>query len=80
MKLEEGLNAAQAAAFLQISQSVISRWAQKKDTIQASDGKKLRKSSCSGKNGLLKNVEVELLEFIEEWRQKGFNVNRFTLP
>jgi hypothetical protein len=51
---------------------VISRWAQKKDTIQASDGKKLRKSSCSGKNGLLKNVESELLEFI-------IDVNRFTL-
>ena len=79
MKLEEGLNAAQAAAFLQISPSVISRWAQKKDTIQASDAKKLRKSSCAGKNGLLKNVESELLEFIDEWRQKGFDVNRFTL-
>jgi transposase len=79
MRLEEGLNASQAAAFLQISPSVISRWAQKKDIIQASDMKKLSKSSYSGKNGLLKGVEAELLEFIEEWCQKGFDVNRFTL-
>ena len=24
-------------------------------------------------------MEAELLEFVEEWRQKGFDVNRFTL-
>ncbi len=35
MKLEEGLNAAQAASSLQISPALISRWAQKKDAIQA---------------------------------------------
>ena len=77
MKLEEGLNAAQAASSLQISPSVISRWAQKKDMIQAADGKKM--SAATGYSGLLKGVEAELLEFVEEWRQKGFDVNRFTL-
>jgi hypothetical protein len=56
MKLKEGLNAAQAASLLQISPSVISRWAQKKDTIQASNGKKL--SMSPGYNGLLKGVEL----------------------
>ena len=30
-------------------------------------------------SGLLKGVEAELLEFVEEWRQKGFDVNRYTL-
>ena len=77
MKLEEGLNAAQAASALQISPSLISRWDQKKEDLQASDGKKL--SAAPGYRGLLKDVEAELLEFVEEWRQKGFDVNRFTL-
>ena len=77
MKLEEGMNAAQAASALQISPSIISRWAQKKDAIQAGDGKKM--SGASGYSGLLKGVEAELLEFVEEWRQKGFDVNRYTL-
>ena len=39
MKVEEGLNAAQAALALQISPSLISRWDQKKEDLQASDGK-----------------------------------------
>jgi hypothetical protein len=77
MKLEEGLNAAQAASALQISPSLISRWDQKKEDLQASDGKKM--SAAPGYRGLLKDVEAELLEFIEEWRQKGFDVNRYTL-
>ena len=77
MRLEEGLNAVEAASVLQISHSVISRWAKKKDTIQAADGNKL--SAGSGYSGLLKGVEAELLEFVEEWRQKGFDVNRYTL-
>ena len=41
MRFEEGLNAVEAASVLQISPSVISRWAQKKDVIQAGDGKKM---------------------------------------
>ena len=77
MKLEEGLNAAQAASSLQISPSVISRWAQKKDTIQACAGQKM--STSPGYNGLLHSVEAELLGFVEEWRQKGFDMNRYTL-
>ncbi len=36
-------------------------------------------SAGSGYSGLLKGVEAELLEFVEEWRQKGFDVNRYTL-
>ena len=41
MRLEKGLNDVEAASVLQISHSVISRWAKKKDTIQAADGNKL---------------------------------------
>ncbi len=76
-KLEEGLNAAQAASSLQIDPSLLSRWAQKKDTIQGSSGSKL--TASSGHTGLLTDVQAELLAFVEEWRQKGFDVNRFTL-
>jgi hypothetical protein len=77
LKFNEGFNAAQAASALQICPSIISRWAQKKEDLQASDGKKM--SAAPGYRGLLKDVEAELLEFIEEWRQKGFDVNRYTL-
>ena len=76
-KLEEGLNAAQAASSLQIDPSLLSRWAQKKDTIQGSSGSKL--TASPGHTGLLTDVQAELLAFVEEWRQKGFDVNRFTL-
>ncbi len=53
--------------------SVISHWAQKKDMIQASNGKKM--SMAMGYNGLLKGVEAKLLEFVKEWCQKEFDVN-----
>jgi hypothetical protein len=74
LKFNEGLNAAQAASSLQIFPSIISRWAQKKEDLQASDGKKM--SAAPGYRGLLKDVEAGLLEFVEEWHQKGFDVNR----
>ena len=36
-------------------------------------------SEHTGPNSLLHDIELDLLNFIEEWRQKGFDVNRFTL-
>ena len=32
-----------------------------------------------GYGGLLKDIETKLVGYVEEWRQKGFEVNRFAL-
>ena len=36
-------------------------------------------SEHTGPNSVLHDIELDLLNFIEEWRQKGFDVYRFTL-
>ena len=80
LQADEGLNVVDAASVLQVDPACLSRWVKAKDDLQANPkttGNKL--SMHEGPVGILKDIEMDLLNYIEEWRQKGFEVNRFTL-
>ena len=77
--MEERMTQSQAADVLKVNQSCISRWAKKKDELLANPKKSNKMSDHKGHLSMLADIEKDLLNFIEEWRQKGFDVNRFTL-
>ena len=76
--MEERMSQAEAAQALKVDASCISRWAKKKDEL-ANPKTSKKMSDHKGHASMLHDIEKDLLNFIEEWRQKGFNVNRFTL-
>ena len=76
LRQDENLNLAQATAPVQVDPSVIYRWLH--DPLNPK--KEASKMSLHpGPTSLVSNIEKGLLNFIEEWRQKGFEVNCFTL-
>jgi hypothetical protein len=79
LQTEQHFSLTLAAQFVQIAPPVICRWAKKAQELQC-DSKKAGKMSChAGPASLVDDIEEALLNFIDEWRQKGFEVNRFTL-
>ena len=79
LMVEHRMTQAQAADVLRVDTSCLTRWAQKKDELGAEPKKMHKLSEHTGPNSVLHDIELDLLNFIEEWRQKGFDVNRFTL-
>ncbi len=79
LMVENRMTQAQAADVLRVDTSCLTRWAQKKDELGAEPKKMHKLSEHTGPNSVLHDIELDLLNFIEEWRQKGFDVNRFTL-
>ncbi len=79
LMLDNGMTQAQAADVLCVDTSCLTRWAQKKDELGAEPKKMHKLSEHTGHNSLLHNIKLDLLNFIKEWRQKGFDVNRLTL-
>ena len=68
-----------AAAVLQINPTCLCRWAQKKVDLIVNPNKSKKISKHTGPTSVLADIELDLLNYIEEWRQKGFDVNRFIL-
>jgi len=79
LRAEEHLNLTQAAEFVQIAPPVICRWAKKIEELQSDPKKAGKMAFHGGPASLVDDIEQDLLDFIKEWRQKGFEVNRFTL-
>ena len=80
LRTDNHLNLTQAAQCVQIAPPVLCRWVKKIEELQ-SDPKKAGKMAChSGPSSLVDDIlQQDLLDFIEEWRQKGFEVNLFTI-
>ena len=80
LQADEGLNLVDAASVLRVDPACLSHWVKAKNDLQANPkttGNKL--SMHEGPVGILKDIEMDLINYIEEWRQKGFEANRFTL-
>ncbi len=75
----EGFSQSRAGAVLKIDPSCLSRWAKRKDDFLAEDHRTSKFSDHTGPVSIFTDIEKDLLDYIEEWRQKGFDVNRFTL-
>jgi hypothetical protein len=77
---DEGMTQAQAGAVLKVDPACLTRWAQKKgDFLENIKETKTKMSDHQGPISVFADIEKDLLNYIEEWRQKGFDVNRFTL-
>jgi hypothetical protein len=68
-----------AATVLQVDPSCLTWWAQNKDDLKANSKAGSNLLLHSGLLGILKDIEMGLLNYIEEWQQKEFEVNHFTL-
>ena len=80
LMVEEGMNQARAGAVLKVDPACLTRWAQKKeDFLENIKETKTKMSDHQGPVSVFADIEKDLLNYIEEWRQKGFDVNRFTL-
>ena len=79
LRMEDNLNLTQAAHVVQIAPPVICRWAKKIEELRTDPTKAGKMALHRGPASLVDEIEQELLDFIEEWRQKGIDVNRFTL-
>ena len=80
LMVEEGMNQARAGAVLKADPACLTRWAQKKeDFLENIKETKTKMSDHQGTVSAFADIEKDLLNYIEEWRQKGFDVNRFTL-
>jgi hypothetical protein len=76
--IDEGMTQQRAAAVLKVDPACLTRWAKKKDDFIANP-KANTFSHHAGPSGIFADIEKDLLNYVEEWRQKGFDVNRFTL-
>ena len=78
MVQEDLLSYAQASSALGIDQSVISRWKKHRADF-AAFSKHDKLSLHPGPISILKDIEEELISFVDEWHGKGLPVNRFIL-
>ena len=80
LMIDEGMSQAQAGAVLKIDPACLTRWAQKKeDFLKNIKETKTKLAAHQGPISVFADIEKDLLTYIEEWRQKGLEVNRFTL-
>jgi hypothetical protein len=77
----EGFSQSRAGAVLKVDRSCLSRWAKKKDDFLAEDHRTSKFSDHTGpvSVSIFADIKKDLLNYIKEWRQKGFDVDRFTL-
>jgi hypothetical protein len=75
----ELLSLVQAAAVDKIDPSMICRWLKNVENLRADPRKALKMAAHAGPMSVIAEIEQDLLDFIEMWHQKGFDVNRFTL-
>ncbi len=79
LQTEQCFSLTLAAQFILIIPPVICRFAKKAQELQCGSKKAGKMSFHAGPTSLVDDIEEELLNFINKWRQKGFKVNRFTL-
>ncbi len=76
LQLDQDMKLVDAATVLQVDPSCLTWWAQNNDDKLQCQQQVL---VHSGPLGLLKDIEMDLCNYTEKWRQKGFEVNCFTL-
>ncbi len=80
MVKEEQVTYAQASSALSFNKGMISCWRKEQDQFAAQASSRPDALSLhAGPNNILKNVEEQLIAYVDEWPGKGLLVNRFTL-
>jgi hypothetical protein len=79
LRTHDNLNLTQVAHVVQIAPPVICRWAKKVVELRSDPTKAGKMALHCGPASLVNEIEQEILDFIKEWRQKGIDVNSFTL-
>ena len=77
MQMEEHLSLTDSAKVLKVHPTMIYRWAKKKNTDDANIQSLFQLHP--GPTSILHDIEQDLVDFVEEWRQKGLPVNRYSL-
>ena len=74
----EGISLAHAAAAVNMPVSSLSRWRNdiSSDVIES---QKAKKSSHQCPTGFLEDIKVDLINFIDKWRDRGFPVSRLSV-
>ena len=75
---ENRITYAEAASAVTVDQSMISRW-RKQEGAWGSIKRPEMLRVADGPRAILSSIEVDLLEFIDTWRNKGLPVNRVAL-
>ena len=75
----ELLSLVQAAAVVKIDPSMICRWLKNVENLRADPRKASKMAAHAGPTSVIAEIEKDLLDFVEMWREKGFEVNHFTL-
>ena len=75
----EQMSLVQVAAVVKIDPSMICRWLKNVENLRADPRKASKMAAHAGPTSVMAEIEQDLLDFVEMWRQKGFEVNRFTL-
>ena len=76
---DELLSLVQAAAVVKIDPSMICRWLKNVENLRADPRKASKMAAHAGPTSVIAEIEKDLLDFAKMWREKGFEVNRFTL-
>jgi hypothetical protein len=79
MMQNELLSLVQAAAVVKIDPSMICRWLKNVENLRADPRKASKMATHAGPTSVIAEIKQDLLDFVEMWRQKGFEVNCFTL-
>jgi hypothetical protein len=79
LQSEQHLNLTQAAAHVHINPSIIYKWSKNIEEINRNPKKAAKMAAPLGPTSLVANIEEGQLNFIKQWRQKGFEVHRFAL-
>jgi hypothetical protein len=77
MQLEEHFSLTDSATILKVHPTMIYRWAKK--NIDDGNIESNKFQIHPGPTSILHDIERELVEFVDEWRQKGLPVNRYNL-
>ena len=62
-----------------IDPSMICRWLKNVENLRADPRKASKMAAHAGPTSVIAEIKQDLLDFVEMWRQKGFEVNCFTL-
>ena len=79
LRRDDNLTLSQAAAVLNIDPSLLSRWSKRVDEFERDSKNASKMASHPGHGSMIAEIEQDLLDYVEMWTQKGFEVNRFTL-
>ena len=71
LQVDKGMKLVDAAFVLQVDPSCLTRWVKAKDDLQVNPKTGNKFSLHKGPLGLLKDIEMDLLNYIEAWHQKG---------